>query len=253
MTDMNSLALLSIGLGLGLLLALMVIAAASLLWAASRMFRTAAAIQKITVAATDRLSVDLGKLQTEVSLHLSRMDAERIYECSLALQQSARTLKKQIGSLQSLVYASSASASPAIDTSPAPAAFSMDDEAVDDARMVSERNRWLAGQEGEDPLAGLSEEEKQERVSQFFARRRHSNGSADAATDIHPIGAASSISSISSLSSTPPVTGAYASLLERSRQQQSATSASPLPDLDTAAEFDGEGMGGVDDLGGKIE
>jgi len=238
---MNDLALLAIGCGFGLALALVAVMTYVLYRAASlARSATAAALTNVTSAlAQQNLAID--KLRGEVSLSLSRMDAERLYSASLAIQRASRTLAQQTDTLQKALFAASP-ASPAIDFSE-PAAFDLNDEAMDDQRLVQERARWQGAhsQQGQQqtqasPLDALSEEEKAVRVQEFFARRR--NG----------ISAATPFPS-SAFPSTPPTagSGAYASLVE----QVAATQ--PFVPRAAPADFDDAGVGQEVDLDDKGE
>src|SRR5579863_601220 len=240
---MNDLALLAIGCGFGLALALVAVMTYVLYRAASlARSATAAALTNVTSAlAQQNLAID--KLRGEVSLSLSRMDAERLYSASLAIQRASRTLAQQTDTLQKALFAASP-ASPAIDFSE-PAAFDLNDEAMDDQRLMQERARWQGAhsQQGQpqpqsSPLDALSEEEKAARVQEFFARRR--NG-ISAANQPFP--------SSSAFPSTPPTagSGAYASLVE----QVAATQ--PFVPRAAPADFDDAGVGQEVDLDDKGE
>lgn len=216
---MNELALIAIGAAFGLALALVAVMVYALVTTATGFRRTVnASLTKVAdELAAQKMSLNV--LRADISASLSRMDAERLYEASLAVQRSAKSLSAQITTLQKVVFAQ-----PAIDTGPE--TFGIEDEAEDDARMLAEQARW-AGQP--DPLAGLSEEEKNRRVQQFFQNR--------------PRGG------ISHFGSAPPTAGAgaYASLLEEAQQRVPPTP--PPGDFDDANGEDGLDLSGKGELG----
>lgn len=218
---MNDLALIAIGGGLGFALALIAVMVYVLWTTAAAMRRAANASITKSTEATASLHAVVGQMRTELATSLSRMDAERLYEASLAVQRSAKSLSAQIATLQKVVFAQPAP--PAFDLSPE--TFGIEDEAADDARMLAEQARWAQP----DPLAGLSEEEKNRRMQQFFEQRRQ-NG-------------------ISRFGSAPPTAGAgaYASLIEEAQQQ--TPPAKPPGDFDDAGEegFDATGRGELDE------
>lgn len=217
---MNDLALLAIGIGFGFALAIIAVMV-YVLWTTATGFRRTvnASLAKVTESLAAQ-NATTEKLRTEVTLALSRMDAERLYEASLAVQRSAKSLSAQIATLQKVVFAQSAP--PAFDLGPE--TFGMDDEAADDARILAEQARWAQP----DPLAGLSEEEKNRRVQQFFEQRRQDG--------------------ISRFGSSPPTAGAgaYASLIEEAQQRVPPTP--PPGDFDDASGEDGD-LSGNGELG----
>lgn len=216
---MNELALIAIGAGFGLSLALIAIMVYALVTTASKFCdKLTVSLTKVSDSLTSQ-KLMLEHLRTEISMSLSRMDAERLYEASLAVQRSAKSLSAQITTLQKVVFAQ-----PAIDTGPE--TFGIEDEAEDDARMLAEQARW-SGQP--DPLAGLSEDEKNRRVQQFFQNRARGG--------------------ISHLGSSPPTAGAgvYASLLEEAQQRVPPTP--PPGDFDDANGEDGLDLSGKGELG----
>lgn len=217
---MNDLALIAIGAAAGFFLAVIAVMVAALWHIATGFRRTViAALAKNTEAFTAQTAI-VDKLRAEVALALSRMDAERLYEASLAVQRSAKSLSAQIATLQKVVFAQPAP--PAFDLGPE--TFGMDDEAADDARILAEQARWAQP----DPLAGLSEEEKNRRVQQFFEQRRQDG--------------------ISRFGSSPPTAGAgaYASLIEEAQQRVPPTP--PPGDFDDASGEDGD-LSGNGELG----
>lgn len=226
---MNDLALLAIGIGFGLVLAL-VAAMTYSLYSSARALRQdlAAAVANLTTAAANSAQ-SIQQLRHDLTAALARLDGDRIYAASVSLQRTAKSLAATTHSLEHAILAQSSS--PAIDTS-FTGMTALDEEAADDARMLAERGRWQASSGHPDPLnplAGLSEEEKQRRVAEFFRQRAQV-----AQQDI------SNLASFSSLSSPPaPGSGAYASLLDLAAQQPPV--AKPAPDFST---FDEEG--GVD-------
>jgi hypothetical protein len=241
---MNELALILIGLILGLSLAL-VAGLTYALWTSARSLRqtvTAALADSSAALAASTLATD--KLRGEVSLSLSRMDAERLYAASLSIQRASKSLAGQVGVLQKTLFA--AAPAPALDFAPSspPDAFGLDDEALDDARMVQERARWQqAGQAGGavaplDPLAGLTDAEKSLRVQQYFERRR-------AAGEGNPLAYPPTYPPTYPPSTPPaPGSGAYSSLLDDVALRPTPTP--PPADFPDLAGFDGsDGMGGL--------
>lgn len=204
---MNELALIAIGVVIGASLCLVSGVGALMLWSVFRIRRDNEAVNRTLVSLLQQNTVAMDKLRGEVGLSLSRMDAERLYEASLAIQKSAKSLGAQVAALNKAVF----SGAPAgLDvTNPE---FTLADEAEDDARMIAERNRWQTP----DTMAGLSEEEKARVVSEFFTKRRR-----EVQAGVHAVG------------STPPYTGAY----EAMQSQQTASSG--LPDFAEAAGEDG--------------
>jgi hypothetical protein len=227
---MNDLALIAIGFLLGLVLAVVAVLAFAL-WREASMQRTesknyATLILDHFKASRNALdmfrrenTMQIEKLRSEVALALSRMDAERLHDASLAIQRSSKQMSAAVATLTKAIYAQ-----PAIDTGPE--TFGIEDEAADDARMLAEQNRWAAQP---DPFAGLTEEEKNARVQQYFQNRQR-NG-------------------ISHFGSAPPAAGAgaYASLLEEA--QQVAPPMKPMADFDDMAAEDGLDLSGKGELG----
>lgn len=208
---MNELALIAIGAVIGASLCLVSGVGALMLWSVYRIRKDNEAVTKGIVTLLQQNAVAMDKLRGEVGLSLSRMDAERLYEASLAIQKSAKSLSVQVAALNKAVFAG---APQGLDvTNPE---FTLADEAEDDARMIGERNRWASG---------LSEEDQAKAVNDFFATRRRA-----AQAGIHPIG------------STPPYTG-----YEAMQEQQPQPSAG-LPDFADAAGEDGLDLTGVPEL-----
>ena len=236
LSTMNDLALLTIGVGFGLVLALVAAMTYSLHSSAKTLRQdfTAATVSLTATAANSTQSIQ--QLRNELTTALARLDGDRIYSASVSLQRTAKSLAATTHSLEHAVLAQPSS--PAIDTS-FTGMTALDEEAADDARMLAERGRWQASSSYPDsanPLAGMTEEEKQRRVAEFFrqrARQADQTGLPD-------------ISNLASLSSPPaPGSGAYASLLDLAAQQPPA--AKPAPDFST---FEEDGGG---DLAGKGE
>lgn len=216
---MNDLALLAIGAGFGLALALIAVMVYGVWTTASGFRRTVnASLAKVAESLAAQNAV-VDKLRAEVSLALSRMDAERLYEASLAVQRSSKAMGSAVATLTKAIYAQPAA--PAFDLADPMAGI--EDEAEDDARVMAEQSRWAQP----DPLAGLSEEEKNRRVHEFFQNRQRDAG-------------------INRFGSSPPTAGAgaYASLIEEA--QQSAPPTKPPADIhdepdDAPWELDGKG------------
>lgn len=244
---MNDLALLAIGLGLGLVLAVVVGLCGSMIWSASKQRKQTLDAQQYLTHHLDRNTQAMTLLRSDISAALSKLDAERLYSSSVAIQRSAKSLALQVDQLQKVVFAQPAS--PAIDFTTA--GLGMDAEAEDDARMLAENNRWRQAAQTNPPvydgmpsrfgvgdnLDGLSEEEKSRRVLEYFEKRRAARAGFPYA-DV-PL-ASGSISA-------PPTagSGAYASLLEE------AASRPPAPVI--APDFSGTELEEGIDLVGKGE
>jgi hypothetical protein len=232
---MNDLALLAIGAGGGLCIAL-IACMVYLLHRTTSSFRAAVSASLANCAqqlAANRLAAD--HLRADLTAALSRLDSERLFAASLQLQRLVKSFSIQVDTMQRALFAQPAS--PALDFSQAGmsaglAGTELDEEAVDDARMLAERNRWAVGaasqplnQPAADPLANLSEEDKQRRVLEYFERRR-------AQTAGFPYPYPSNLPSSGSVpSSTPPVAGSgiYSSLLDEASQIPRPSH--PLPDF----------------------
>lgn len=211
---MNDLALICIGAGLGLVLALVAVMTYGLYSANIQSRRDTAASHKTIADWLQKNYAENTRLRLEVTTALSRLDAEQLRASSLAIQRSAKLLAGQVDQLQKVVFAQPPS--PAIDFTPS----GMEDEAEDDARMLADRARWQAatGQSGPfnqpavDPLVNLSEEDKNRRVLEYFERQR-------AARAGFPYGPATHPDQFNT-ASTPPAagSGAYAYLLDEASQ-----------------------------------
>ena len=194
---MNELATLVIGMIFGGGILLMALAAAFLFWTAVQMRKESGDSKKETTAAIKANTVAIEKMRSEVALALSQMDAQRLYEASVGIQKVNKKLSESVTQLNKVVFAATP---PGLDMSGINTpGFNLDEEAQDDARMIAERNRWLAQQP--------PDEIDPEQVSNFFAQRRRSG--------IYPIG------------STPPAGGAYQAVAESQPEAPVAT----LPDL----------------------
>lgn len=95
------------------------------------------------VVADSSLMAD--RLRLDLLAALSKLDADRLALASHAIQRSAQSLTTQTQALAKLLYASNPAANPAM-LDPlgnmTREAFSMEEEADDDARMLAERERW---------------------------------------------------------------------------------------------------------------
>jgi hypothetical protein len=207
----NELALIAIGMMFGMVLLFVGIAAAFLFYTAVQMRKESAESKKSVTASLKSNTAAIDLLRSEVALSLSRMDAERLYEASVSIQKANKRLEQTAQMLSKIVFAST-SPPPGLDMTGTPG-FTMEEEAADDARMLDERNRWLAEQD-HDPVDPAQ-------VQDFFERRRRETRSG-----IHSIG------------STPPANGAYTSVTQGQPEKPVAT----LPDL-----------GGDEDLVGVSE
>ncbi len=192
---MNDLALIVIGLLFGLVLAVVSGAAGFLFYTAVQMRKENADTQRQTSSVIADNTSAIDRMRGEVSTALTQMDAQRLYEASVAVQKNSKQLSQIIGHLNRIVF-SVPTDTPSMPQMPG---FNLEDEASDDARMLEERNRWLAGQ---------SPDITPEQVQDFFANRRR-NG-------------------VFSVGSTPPAVGAYQSIAEEQIEKPVST----LPDLD---------------------
>ena len=226
---LNDLALLAIGIGGGLCLAL-VACMVYVLWSSTRKMQHSLGVFLNTIPALrDQISNSLDKLRGEVSVGLSRMDAERLYTTSLSLSRLVKSLGSQVEAMQKAIYAQPPAS--ALDFT----ASGLDEEAAEDARMIAERQRWQQNQLPADPLAGLTEDEKRQRTLEYFEKRRASRAG-------FPYADSPFVSS----PSAPPTAGSgiYASLLEEAASRPPAPS--PAPDfsgLETDSEVDLVGKG----------
>ena len=212
--SMNDLALLAVGMGAGLALALVAVMVYALYRTASAFSAsvTSALARASDALVTSKLSMD--QLRGEVTLGLSRLDAERMYTTSLSLQRLVKSLTIQVDTLQKALFAQPAQ--PALDFTQT--GMGLDDEAVEDAARYASPLR-----PPDDPLAGLTEAEKAVRVQQFFERRRQEQalaGQTGSATGGLAFGY-----------STPPAAGAgiYSSLLDEVNQHPAPVP--PPPDF----------------------
>lgn len=197
---MNDLALIAIGLLFGIVLAVVMIAAAFLFWTAIQMRKEAADAKRDVAKAMRECTQAINEIRIEVANSLAKLNPDRVDEAYAGIVKSHRTLSGIVGQLNKIVFAAV--------TPEMPTGFAMDDEAADDARMLAERNRWMAQQ---------APEVSQEQVNDFFANRRR-NG-------------------VYSVGSTPPATGAYQAIAEQQAEKPPQT----LPDLDPDAELAGTG------------
>jgi hypothetical protein len=206
MTTPASLALALIAIGLfGLLFGILMALVGVMAWTLHR----AAASQRLQSeeTATRVTSCLLGntraidKLRGEVALSLSRMDADRLHDAAAQIQAGAKQLATQTQTLSKLLFVQAGQGGSPFqpqsngglagfpDANPMDGAFSLDDEALDDAQMLADRARWQRGMAGAetqqsyaapppsplnipDPFAGMSQAEISRRVESFFQRRR---------------------------------------------------------------------------------
>lgn len=214
-TALNDLALLAIGIGFGLALALVAVMVYFLYRASREIAHNGEQIAHVLAAQTETMN----RTRSEVTAMLQKIDAERLYAASLAIQRASKSLSAQVSTLQSVIFAQPAS--PALDFSPG----GLDEEAADDAAAQA----WLGRQQPPpSPLSSLSEEEQAARVQQFFERRRQPGG-AYGSPDPYIVPPAAG--------AAPPAfgSGAYSTLAE----QAAAAITPPRPpvaeDFDTAA------------------
>lgn len=197
---MNDLALIAIGLLFGIVLAVVMIAAAFLFWTAIQMRKEASEAKRDVAKAMRECTQAITEIRIEVANSLAKLNPDRVDEAYAGIVKSHRTLSGIVGQLNKIVFAAV--------TPEMPTGFAMDDEAADDARMLAERNRWMAQQ---------TPEVSQDQVNDFFASRRRSG--------------------IYSVGSTPPATGAYQAIAEQQVEKPPQT----LPDLEPDAELAGTG------------
>lgn len=189
----NELALISIGLLFGIVLAVVTVASGFLFVTAARMRRESNDAKREVSEAIRLNTLAIDKMRGEVGLALSQMDAQRIYESSVAILGARRELAGVVTQLKKIVYAV-----PGEPSAPTTPGFTLEEEAADDARMIAERNRWNAQQtEPIDP----------EQVNDYFAKRRRSG--------------------VFSMGSTPPAESAFAEAVS----QQPERGVETLPDL----------------------
>lgn len=202
---MNDFALVALGLLFGTILAVLGCAAYAMFSAAKSQREDTAVAHKAIVDRLSQVSLSIDKLRAETSLALSRMDADRLHDTAITLQSAAKTLTGSVNSFQRLLFAQAGQA-PAAPTlagfppsAPMDSAFSLVDEAEDDERMLTDRERWNNEEFGGpqriplqyqtrsqampsqqppspynnfSPLAGLPAEEKTRRINEFFERRK---------------------------------------------------------------------------------
>lgn len=233
---MNELALISIGFGLGICLAVVAGMVLVLYFLSQRAIRSIesslAEVRRaldLQTTGVDLLRTDMTQIKSDVTFALARIDSDRLYAASQTMQRSAKSLAASTDTLQRALFAQPATAPP-----PALDLYGLDDEAAEDARLAADRDRWAALREA-DPLAGLTPEERERRVSQFFADRRAQrqpvpgSGNLD---DIHPVGASPG---------APPSfgSGAYAKLAEQAAALQAQPAREPAPDFSGAVADEG--------------
>jgi hypothetical protein len=204
---MNELALIAIGLLFGVVLSVVAIAAGTLFYVSVQMRRESTEAKRDVAAAIQLNTIAIDKMRGEVGLALSQMDAQRLYEASVAIQKVSKLLHGTVSQLNKVVYAA---VPPGLDMGgPQTPGFTLEEEAADDARMLEERRRWQA----EQTVPSVSPEA----VSDFFEQRRR-NG-------------------IYSVGSTPPATGAYQAVAEQQPERPVET----LPDIGGDDDLTGQG------------
>ena len=215
MNSLDILALLAIGGGVGLVLALVAVMVYALYHLASTLRRTASRSLAQVAEVLKAQEQTISHLRAEVAQALARVDAERLYQSSLAIQRASKSLGAQTAELQKVLFAQPVK-QPALDLGygiGAAAEPEMEDDFTSDPA---------------DPLAGLTPDEREQRVQEFFARRnRERTGQPGSGNqqDIHPVG------------SVPPAfgSGAYAALAEEAARLQRQHSV-PVP---APADFSG--------------
>jgi hypothetical protein len=249
-SSLNVLALLVIGAGLGGCLLLVAVLTYALWRIGRKVERRLGRVDQRgaqMVESAGQVLAACAALKQDVAAALARIDAERLYAASLAIQRASKSLGAQVSELQRTVFAQPPA--PAIDLSgggnydygpgygppPPPEQFTLDDEAADDARMWQDRSRWQgagAGSESAGPLDSLTPEEKARQVQQYFEQRRMD---ATSRGGITPFAPAPTVPAPPS--STPPTfgSGAYATLAEQVARQVAHRPPASFADLDSAA------------------
>jgi hypothetical protein len=200
--SVNSLALIAVGLILGSSVMLIAGIGAALLWAVFQQRSQTEAVGKLIQAQTQAMK----GMKGEIALGLSRMDAERMYEASLAIQRSSQTLRGQVKAIQKAMFRSD------------PEGLDLSTQIPDDSEMGPDVDGFG------NPLAGLSEEERQRQLNEYLERRR-----------------ATQRSGIRHIGDTPPtpMSGVYAQYIEDMKANPPAPK--PPADLhDEPGTFDGE-------------
>ena len=214
LTSLDILAILAIGFGGGLVLALVAAMVYALL-AANRETRrqTASALATLTDW-LQRSHHALEQQRLEVGAALARFDPERLQQASLAITRSAKSLAAQVGELEKVVFAKPAT--PALDFS----ADGMDED------LQPQREPWPPM---DNPLERLTEQEKQARVNDYFQQRERERRQ-NWAAEQNPFSA--TLPPAQPVGPAPPFTGAYADLV--------ASAATSHPPAATApADFSG--------------
>lgn len=220
MTALDILALLAIGGGLGLALALVAVMVYALYHLASTLRNTAVRSLAQVAEVLKAQEQTINHLRTEMEQALARVDAERLYQSSLAIQRASKSLGAQTAELQRVLFAQP-TRQPALDLSYG-MATGLETEPDGDFNASPP-----------DPLAGLASDERERRVQQFFAQRNRERvgqpGSGNQ-QDIYAIG------------SVPPAfgAGAYAALAEEAARLQRQQPLQPAPDLSSSVTGSGD-------------
>lgn len=198
----SMLAILAIGIGFGLCLALVAVMVYALYSAARDLRRDSATASREFLDGLKKTAVAMKTLRVEVTASLSRLDGERIHDSSVSLQRAVKSFMGEVDKLQKIVYAQ-----PALDVSDHGLPIdSLESEAEDDARMATEAGRWNPDIVRE----RIPEVERADSVNQYFQRRND----------------ADSIPS--------PFSGAYASLINMA--QERGEQPKPPEDINGAAD-----------------
>lgn len=103
-SSMAPLGLAAVGLLFGILLTILAVAVVALLYAAWQQRSEATAARTLINQVIARNTAAIDKLRGEVDLSLSRMDAERLYEASHAVQNGVRSLQQSTSTLSKLLH-----------------------------------------------------------------------------------------------------------------------------------------------------
>jgi hypothetical protein len=213
-SGLSTFALVALGLLIGLLVAALIVAAGALAYSATlqrrEAKRTAAAIARILTTNTSAINL----LRTEVVGALARMDADRLHDASIGVQRGAKRLVEAVNMLYKIAYTSTTNAE--ID---GPLPPGLDEEAADDAARMGDRLTGTETPQEHSPWHYLSEQERRQRVNDFFAQKRaQRDPNAPATTTME----------------------ALAQQADAIRQSQGSLHTSALPDLDDEMELDTE-------------
>lgn len=223
MNSLDILALLAIGGGLGLVLALVAVMVYAIYHLAATLRRTASRSLAQVAEVLKAQEMAISHLRTEVSQALARVDAERLYAASLAIQRASKSLGAQTAELQRVLFAQPGHA-PALDL-----AGGLDYGMSAGMEPEDEINSGSV-----DPLAGLTPDEREQRVQQFFAARNRERVGRPGSGNQQDIRSVAGMAAGTGTGAPPAFgSGAYAALAEEAARLQSAA---PIP---VPADFSG--------------